>query len=786
MFKNYLTIALRTVRRHKGYAFINIFGLAVGIACFLLVVLYVQHELSFDTYHEKGDRIYRLVAYSGFAEKQWGSYISGDPVPEMRESYTDVADAAKLMRCGTDRIKLDGELFRDIAMQCSESNLFNIFSLGLVSGDAATVLDRPNTAVITRSLAQRLFGDRDPVGQSIPVQIWRDDERLFEITGLMEDVPANSHLFFDVLLSYESLRSTRLCLTCGQPMYALLTEGTNPEEVAQRTLTYLREVQGKERIEDLRLEAVTDIHFSEIQGGKQGDIQYVYLLSGIAVILLLIACANYMNLATARAARRTREVGVRKVLGAHRSQVMRQFMFEALVLTLLALPLALGLLVLVLPYFNTLAEAEVSIAWAQNGLLYGAIAGIIALVGLLAGGYPALFLSAFRPVAVLRGRWGSGAAGAWLRKGLVVFQFTASIILIAATAIILQQLDFMQTKKLGFDAEQVIAIKVMDPVLGKQPETLKQEYLRHTNVTHATAGYALPGQMPFQGARFIHQPEGADGPKITFITPVIDADFLETMEVPLIAGRNIADKKPESGPESLINEAGLRAMGWTSPDEALGDTISWGPIVGVVEDFHVQSLHHEVMPVVMSHAHYGDGRVGQVAVRITGDDVAGTLADLEDIWKGLGSDMPFEFSFLTDELNQLYEQEQRAAKVFGFFAGLAILIACLGLLGLAAFSAEQRTKEIGIRKVLGATVRNIIMLLSRDFVRLVLVAFVVAVPIAYIAMQGWLEDFAFRIELGPTVFALAGGGALLIALLTVSFQAIRAALTNPVDSLRYE
>ena len=454
-------------------------------------------------------------------------------------------------------------------------------------------------------------------------------------------------------------------------------------------------------------------------------------------------------------------------------------------LTMLALPLVVGFLVLALPSFNTLAEAEVVIAWAENSLLYGAIVGIIMVVGLLAGSYPALFLSALRPVAVLRGRWG-GSTGAWFRKGLVVFQFTASIALIAITSIILQQLEYMQTKKLGFDAEQVVMIRVADPVLSKQPETLKQEFLRHARVTHATAGYALPGQMLFQGARYIHQPEGKEGPKITFVTPVIDADFLETMQVSLIAGRNIADEKPESGPETLINEAGLKAMGWTSPDEALGDTISWGPIVGVVEDFHFQSLHQEILPLVMSHIHYGDGRVGQVALRIAGDDVQNTLAALEDIWKGFGTDMPFEFSFLTDELNQLYEQEQRAARVFGLFAGLAILIACLGLLGLAAFSAERRTKEIGIRKVLGATGRNIIVLLSRDFVRLVLVAFVVAVPVAYLAMQRWLEDFAFRIELGPAVFALAGGGALLIALLTVSFQAIRAAMTNPVDSLRYE
>ena len=323
MLKNYLTIALRTVRRHKGYAFINLFGLAIGIACFLLVVLYVQHELSFDTYHEKEDRIYRLVSYSGFAEKQWGSYVTGDPIPEMRDTYTDVADATKYMHCGADRIQVGQEVYRDIKMLCAEPNLFNLFSFDLVQGDATSVLDRPNTAVITRSLAQRLFGDKDPVGESIPIQFDRD-ERLFEIMGLMEDVPAITHFTFDMLLSYESLRTTRRCLTCGQPMYALLAEDADPEDIAARVLTLLRDVQGKEHIEDLRLEPLADIHFSDVRGGLQGDIRYVYLLSAIALVILLIACANYMNLATARAGRRTREVGVRKVLGAHRFQVARR------------------------------------------------------------------------------------------------------------------------------------------------------------------------------------------------------------------------------------------------------------------------------------------------------------------------------------------------------------------------------------------------------------------------------------------------------------------------------
>jgi len=784
MFKHHLTIAWRTVRRHKGYAFINIVGLAVGIACFLLVVLYVQHELSFDTYHERDDRLYRLVTYSGFGEKQWTDYISGDPIPEMRASYTDVEDATKYMRCGADRIKLDQEIFQDIKMMCAESNLFNLFSFDLVQGDAATVLDRPNTAVITRSLARRLFGQADPVGQHLPIQFDRDQAPLFEITGLMEDVPANTHFTFDLALSYVSLESTNRCLTCGQPMYALLAEGADPEAVAGRILSYIRDVQGKEYVEDLRLEPLAAVHFSDIHAERQGDVRYVYLLSAIALVLLLIACANYMNLATARAARRTREVGVRKVLGAHRGQLVRQFFFETLLLTLLALPLALGLLVAALPFFNALADAAVTPAWGRNGLLYLAIFGIVAVVGLLAGSYPALFLSAFRPVAVLRGRLGGGFTGAWLRKGLVVFQFAASIILIGVTLVVLRQLDFMQHKKLGFDAEQVLLLTVTDPVLIQEPERVKQEFLRHAAVTQATAGWGLPGERGFAGVGYIHRPQGEDGPAIRFNHPVIDADFLETLQIPLIAGRNVAAQVPERGAEALINETGLKAMGWTSPEEALGQEIGSELIVGVVKDFHIESLHQAINPLLMRQNQYGN--TGRVALRIAGGDVEGTLADLEAIWTSLGTDMPFEFSFLTDTLDQLYEQEQRAAQVFGLFAGLAMLIACLGLFGLAAFTAQQRTKEIGIRKVLGATVQHILVLLSRDFVRLVLVAFVVAVPVIYVAMQRWLEAFAYRIEISWEQFLMAGSLALVIAFLTVGFQAIKAALTDPVDSLRYE
>ncbi|HMB90022.1 MAG TPA: FtsX-like permease family protein [Rhodothermales bacterium] len=784
MLRNYLTLALRNLRRHAGYATINLVGLAVGIACFLLVFLYLQHEYSFDTYHEKGDRIYRIVGYSGFGEKSWQSHISGDPIAEMRGNYIDVVDATKITRCGTDRIQLLDEVYPDIDMLCAESNLFNIFSFHLQQGNPASVLDRPNTAVITRSLAERLFGKENPVGKTLPIRFIGEDQ-LFEITGLMADVPKNTHFTFDLALSYSSLES-KGCLNCGNFMYALLAPDADLESVAGRVLTHVRKVDGRENVEDIRLEPLRDIHFSEIYAERQGDKQYVYLLSAIALVILLIACANYMNLATARSIRRTQEIGVRKVVGAHRGQIMRQFLLETLLLTLLALPLALLLLVLALPTFNTLAETDVTLAWRGNLVFLGMVAGIIVLVGLVAGSYPALFLSKFQPVEVLRGRLPSGHSGVALRRVLVVFQFAASIVLLISTIVILRQLDFMQHKKLGFDAEQVLVVTVTDPLLAQQPDVLKEGFLQQANVLQATASFAVPGETRFQGIRLSSKPFGKDGPTLNIITPAIDADFLETMKIPLLAGRNISKDIAEGRQlEALINEATMKAMQWKVPEDAIGEEIERGKvIVGVVPDFHFQSLHQKIEPLMMLQNR--SGQAWTIALRLAGGDIPATLDVLEATWQETGTAMPFEFSFLTDELTQLYESEQRTAKIFGLFAGLAILIACLGLLGLAAFTAAQRTKEIGIRKVLGATISGIVVLLTKDFLKLVALAFVIAVPAAYVAAQRWLEDFAFRIDLSWTVFLLAGAAAVVVAVLSVGYQSVRAALTNPVHSLRHE
>lgn len=784
MLRSYLLVALRHLRRHAGYAAVNVLGLGLGIACALLAVLYLQHEYGFDAYHEEADRLYRLVSYGGLGEKEWGGYVAGDPVPEMRTGFADVEDATKLMRCGPDRLVLDGEVHGDVAVLCGESNLFGMFSFELVRGDPETVLDRADTAVITQSLARRLFGKRDPIGEALPVRLW-EEERSFVITGLMEDVPANTHFAFDLLLSYESLRSTPLCLTCGQPMYALLREDADPVAVAERVLRLVRETQGQEYVEEIALEPVRSIHFSEIPAERQSDERYAHLLAAVAILILVIACANYTNLATALSFGRMREVGVRKAMGANRSQLLRQFVVETVVLAGLALPLALALLVLALPSFNALAETAVRVQGREVAYVLGAAAGLVGVVGLLAGGYPALLLSGLQPVEVFRGRLPSGLSGAALRRALVVFQFAASIVLIIGTAVVLRQLSFMQEKELGFDAEQVVVVRVTDPELARKPDVLKRAFRAQPGVMSVTAGAGMPGQHPFHGRQFIVRPRGEDGPAVSLAQPTIDEDFLSALDVPLLTGRNIGAARPEGEVvEALVNESAVRTMGWGSPEDALGREVGGSVVVGVVPDFHFESLHRPIAPLLMVQDEYG--WAGTVAVRVAGGETPQTLARLEQAWEATGTPMPFEFRFLTDELDLLYEGERRTARAFGVFAALAVLIGCLGLFGLAAYAAARRTKEVGIRKVLGASVPHLVGLLTRELVGLVAVAFVLAVPVSYVAVERWLEGFAYRSEPSVVPFVLAGVVALAVAVASTSVQAVRAALADPVVSIRHE
>ena len=676
-----------------------------------------------------------------------------------------------------------------------------MFTFPLLHGDAETALEKPYSLVLTEETAQKHFGRADVVGQALTV----DDSLTFTVTGVMADVPEHSHLQFSFLASFSTHMERRGgglwdWTNYYWPTYVLLREGTNAEAFEAKiadlvTQRFSEEMAAaEEEIADngverrLVLEPLTRIYLrSGREGafGPTGDIRYVYVFSAIALFILLIACINFVNLATARSVERAREVGVRKVVGSSRGGLMRQFLSEAVLLTLLALVLAVGVVVLALPLLNSISGKELTLAvLAEPPVILGGV--LLALfVGVLAGLYPAATFARFRPVEVLKGSFGSGRRGVRLRQGLVVVQFALSIILIVGTLVVYRQLDFMQGQRLGFDEEHVLVLNLPSREAAENVETVKGAFAEQAGIGQATAASQVPGQ-PF--GTWVMFPEALpEGETRDMYVVFTDFNYVETMGLEIVAGRDLSTAFGTDSAATLINETGLERIGWTS-EEALGKTIAFGngqelTVVGVVRDYHHTAPKNPVEPILLTPVwpYYQN-----VAFRLQTSDVRGALAQAEQTWQQLFPEYAFDYFFLDARYDEQYQAEQQLGTLFSLFAGLAIVIACLGLFGLAAYVTAQRTKEIGVRKVLGASVAGIALLLSKDFVKLVLVALVVAVPVAYLAMQRWLDGFASRIELGPSIFLLAGGLALLVALLTVSYHAIRAATSDPVKSLRYE
>ncbi|MCW9706927.1 ABC transporter permease [Fodinibius salsisoli] len=767
---------------NKFFSIINITGLALGIASVLLCFLYIQHELSFDEYHKKKDRIYRITSYGGFNAKEWKVYTSGNPVAEMRNNVSGVEDAARMKRCGGEPITVGDEDYRDVEITCTESNLFNIFSFPLIAGSKNGVLDTPFAAVISQSTADRLFGDENPIGQSITLN-WHEGREDFEVTGVIKDIPVNSHFKYDVFLSYKSLESTPICLDCGNLMYTLLDQDADTAAIADLVLDHIREIDGKEYVEDIRLQPLDDVYFSSLGAQRQGSWQYVQVITLIALVILALGCGNYINLTTARYSQRSNEIGIRKAIGADRLQLIRQFLSEALLVTLFALPLALLLLELSLPWFNIYAKTQISLNVVNNIWFYVALLCLVAITGILSGIYPALYISGLQSQEILKGKRDIQSGSGLLRKGLVILQFVASVVMLTVTALILQQLQYIQQKNLGFDSDKLVSIKIDDPALIRQGNAIKQELISQSTIEAVTAS-ATPATGRFARTRFTFQSDSIPDKKYTFVNPRIDEDFIRTMGIPLVAGRNISSGGATKNQEALINETGVKALGFHDPEDILGRIIGRVEVVGVVKDFHIENLRKEIEPVFLRSNQLN--RAYFVTVRLTAGNISEGLDDLRSVWAKLGSSSPLNFTFANDLIQQQYEQEQHTVWVIGIFAGISILIACMGVLGLAAFTAQRRTKEIGVRKVLGATTVNIVALLGKYFLKLLMLSFIIAVPIAWYVMGQWLQNFSYKIEIGPGVFLLAGGIILIIAISTVSWQSIRAALVNPVKSLRME
>lgn len=789
MLKSYLTMAWRTLQRRLGFSILNVLGLAAGLACVLLIGLWVEHELSYDTFHPNGDRTYRVLREFNLPELN--TTIPATPsalAPVLKKNYSQVET---VVRTRTQEQVVERGSWKRVESDVlyADAGFFEIFGVEIQRGTAR--LDEPGTVLLTPALAQKYFPNTEPVGRALRV-----NEREMTVTGIVEVPPSNTHLEHSLVASLAT-RSPSLdewginnwtTYVQLQPGVSETAFETKFEEVVRGHLSEnALKRGGSELPEDFHLQPITGIHLglgAPDSVGSEGSLTYVVLFSALALFVLLLACINFMNLSTARAAERANEVGIRKAMGAGRGQLAGQFFGESFLMTGLALVFSVGLCALLLPTFNDLAGKSIARTTLVDGphlLAYGIL---VLVVGLLAGSYPALVLSGYHPIETLRARSSSPRGSPRLRQALVVFQFAISIALIAGTAIVHRQVEYMQSKGLGFQEENVLIVRDETQSLNGQRAAFKQELEAQASIEAAASGYSVPGSFFINTMWSLDRPEAeAHNADYSFV----GYDYVETLGLKMAAGRDFSREHPSDTMAVVINETAVEEFGFSSPQNAIGEAFTRGqyrlPIIGVVENLHYESLHEEIYPLILRHEAAQAPRY--VAVRIQPGQKASALNAVRRTWADFSS-LPLDFSFLADDLAAQYEADQRVETLFAVFAGLALLIASLGLFGLAAYAARQRTKEIGIRKALGATVTGIIGLLSRDFLTLVGLAFVVATPVVYVGMQRWLHNFAYRIDLGAGAFLLSGGLAVLIATLTVGYQAWTGAQTDPARVLRSE
>ncbi|MCB9285674.1 MAG: ABC transporter permease [Lewinellaceae bacterium] len=805
MFRNYLKTAFRNLWKFRSYTLINILGLAIGVACVLLILLYVRSELSYDRFHENRDRIYRLTMEATNPQTRETMQRAVGPYRLAEEMKPDLSDFTLIRFAVQDRelIELGDEIFTEEHFAFVDPAALQVFHFPLLSGDPETALDNPFSVVLSESAARKYFKDANPVGKALTIR-----EQPFEVTGIMEDVPQNSQLGFDVLASMNCARQvfSRIVLeNWGEgyvETFAMIPEGKRPADYEEALAAFVDvKLEGwKEFSPQLIMQPLPEmyLHSKNIHSFfTGGDITYVYAFSLIALFILLIACINYMNLATARSSVRAREVGMRKVVGASRSQLIGQFLSESTLLALISLVLAVGIVYLVLPAFNNLAGQEIPFSLLDNWGLLAGLAGIVVLIGIAAGSYPAFLLSAFRPVAVFSGQLQQGFRGGNLRKVLVAFQFMTSIFLLIVTGVVYQQLEYCRNMDLGFDKEHLVLIEgTPTEMRGRYDQFAEQLAANPHIVSSAASSRVPPGRL---SSSFRTRPEGIPEERQQGMQTVwTDFDFIETMGFEMAAGRSFSRDFPaDAGTAFILNEAAVREIGWTD-ETAIGkgfgssEIADWesgqwqdrdGTVIGVLKDFHFESMKEEIVPTVYFVAPY---MAWNYVIRIKPDDIPETISYIEGVWERFNTDAPFEYTFVDENFAALYRAEERQGRIFGIFAALAIFIACLGLVGLASFTAEQKRKEVSIRKVLGASRMSIITLLSKEFTWLVLIAFLLATPLAWYLMNTWLQDFAYRISIGVGVFLLAGLASLLAAWATVAWQTARVARANPADVLKTE
>jgi putative ABC transport system permease protein len=803
MLKNYFKTAFRNLYRNKGFAVINILGLTIGLASVIFIFLWIQNELTYDRYNVHAERTYRVSREFLNADGSTNIHLATIALPfaPLLEKSFPEADKVTRFLQDNDVISYQQKKFTESKIIWTDDKFFDVFTYSFIEGNAHTALTNPNTVVITRDVAKKYFNNKNVLNQTI---YYGSKQVPLKITGIIDNVPSNSHFHFDFLISFITLqqfipREDYLNDWGGNNYYTylLLKENTKPQTLQSKLPAFLDKVlpafngNTGSKGNRLHLQKITDIHLHShlmAEAEPTSDIKYVYIFGCIGFFILLIACINYMNLATALALSRQKEVGVRKVIGAERSQLFFQFFTESTLIIFIALLLSLGTVYLLMSLFERFTDTVYFFSAQQFMLLSGALFILLLITTLLAGSYPSFYLSRFKPIAILKGKFQKNNFNFSLRKTLVVFQFTISIVLIVAVLIVSRQLNYMQNANLGFNKNWVMTLPVNDSIR-KNFETVKDILLNNTNIESTSFSSRIPsGQLLDEQDAKLEMNGSMQQVNFRLSNISTDFDYIKTFKIKIAAGRDFSKDFPTDSINAfLINEAAVRASGWKSNEDAINKNIEYGGrkgrVIGVVNDFNFESLEKPILPIVF----YITPSARRVfSIRLTGNNLESTVDYVKSVWQRFAPNIDFSYSFLDERLYDLYKAERRLNTIYFLFAGIAIFIACLGLFGLATFTAGQRTKEIGIRKVLGASVADIASLLSKDFLKLVVIALLIATPISWWAMKNWLQNFAFHINISWWIFLSAGLIVILIALATVSFQAIKAAIANPVKSLRTE
>ena len=794
MLKNYFIAAVRNLYKNKGFTAINILGLSIGLASFALISLYVYYEISFDRYHANANRIFRIVENLKTENEMLYQSVSSPPMgPALQRDFPEVEAYVRLN--GTDMLVRHGDIvFNEAECYFADSTIFKVFSFPLIAGDERTALTDPHTIVLTRSAAQRYFGDGEALGQTLEI-----DKESYKVTGVMEDVPENSHFRFTVLVSFSTWsipnkeNESRAWFWNGFHTYLLLRDEHQVDGLRAKMKGFIdRNIEkGGMYYEDLPLQVLTDIYMKEMprswENGKRGSLSNLYILSLIALFILVIASFNYVNLATARASRRLKEVGLRKVLGAQRRMLIAQFLSESFLVSLLATALGAGMSWAVLPLFNTLLETNLSLSILPVEYIIGSFVLLAALLGLLSGIYPAIIISGFSPLDIFRPSLRGFFSHQFFRRVLVSVQFVISITLVAGTLLVYNQLSLMRTRNLGFQKDATLLLPLNgNRDMRQRMDVVKEQLLKQPGVISVTASHTIPGQSTTNLYGMVEIQDGKMSPT-NINTNFVDHDYLPAYGIPLVSGRNFSKQLPaDDSTAFIVNETAMRDFGWTL-QTALGKKINQngreGTVIGVCQDFHYRSLHHAIEPLLLEVNRYA---YNTLSLKIHSDNIPAVVAALDGQWKQLAPGYPFSYSFLDQDYDKLYKADAQLGKVASVFSGLAIFVGCLGLLGLTSFAVERRVKEMSIRKVLGASVGNIIMIISWEFIALIGVAFVLSVPLTYYLVSKWLANFTERISIGPVSFVVAGVSVLVLAWSTVSFLSFRAATTNPSQALRQE